>query len=79
MLQALLRITYKRWILCLFIAFALIILVWLYWRPAATPQLLRLRTWMADPAAHADWSIRVGTRCGDALMIIPTDGYIGFG
>ena len=81
MLQALLRTTRKRRILFLglFIAFVLTILVWLYWRPAATPQLLRLRTWLADPAAHADWAIQTDTRCGNALMIIPTDGYIGFG
>lgn len=50
-----------------------------YWRPAATPQLLRLRTWFADPSAHADWAIHRGERCGDALMLIPTTGYVGFG
>lgn len=57
----------------------LIILFLRFWRPAATPQLLRLRAWIADPAAHAHWAVRGGTRCGDALMLIPTDGYIGFG
>jgi len=81
LLQALLRVTRKRWIfiLCVFITFALIILGVRYWRPAATPQLLRLRAWLADPAAHADWAVQAGERCGNALMIIPTDGYIGFG
>lgn len=54
------------------------LLFW-YWRPAATPQLLRLRAWFADPAAHADWMIRRGTRCEAALMLLPTDGYVGFG
>lgn len=54
------------------------LLFW-YWRPAATPQLLRLRAWFADPAAHADWAVHRGERCGDALMLLPTDGYIGFG
>ncbi len=34
---------------------------------------------MADPAAHADWSITAGQRCGDAPMLLPTNGYIGFG
>lgn len=57
----------------------LTLLLFRYWRPAATPQLLRLSIWFADPAAHAHWSIKAGERCGDALMLIPTNGYVGFG
>ncbi|MEZ4657124.1 MAG: M23 family metallopeptidase [Caldilineaceae bacterium] len=49
-------------------------------RFTASPQQLgRLRSWFADPAAHADWAISVGERCGDAVMLLPTNGYIGFG
>lgn len=72
----------RRWMITLFLLllfFASVGLLFWYWRPSATPQLLRLRAWFADPAAHADWAVRRGTRCGDALMLLPTDGYIGFG
>lgn len=64
-------------LLCLFLA--VVGLLFRYWRPAATPQLFRLRAWFTDPAAHADWAVHRGERCGDALMLMPTDGYIGFG
>lgn len=71
----------KYWILLFFLLLLLLGggLLFRYWRPAATPQLLRLRAWFADPAAHTDWAVRRSTRCGDALMLLPTDGYIGFG
>ena len=71
----------RYWILAFFL-FLLLLgagLLFRYWRPAATTQLLRLRAWFADPAAHADWAVHGGERCRDALMLIPTDGYIGFG
>jgi len=42
-------------------------------------RLLRLRQYLADPAAHSDWQIRAGDRCGDAPFLLPTDGYVGFG
>lgn len=81
LLQNLLSRLRRSWILAFFLLLLLFGsgLLFRYWRPAATPQLLRLRTWFADPAAHADWAVRHGTRCGDALMLLPTDGYIGFG
>jgi murein DD-endopeptidase MepM/ murein hydrolase activator NlpD len=41
-------------------------------------RLLRLREFWADPAAHADWQIRAGGRCGEAPFVFPTDGYVGF-
>ncbi len=41
--------------------------------------MARLRTYLADPAAHADWQIVAGERCGDAPFILPTTGYLGFG
>jgi murein DD-endopeptidase MepM/ murein hydrolase activator NlpD len=43
------------------------------------PRLARLRTYLADPAAHPDWQLKAGERCGDAPFIIPSDGYLGFG
>lgn len=47
---------------------------------AAAEQLLRLRTWFADPAANPEWTVLAGVRCQpDAPMLLPTAGYIGFG
>ena len=34
--------------------------------------------WFRDPAGHADWAMRAGTRCGEAPFIFPTDGLIGY-
>lgn len=45
---------------------------------AASTRLVRLRQYWSDPAAHADWQIRAGERCGDAPFLLPTDGYVGF-
>ena len=47
------------------------------WRPSAV-RLARLREYRADPAAHADWALRTGDRCGDAPFAFPTDGLVGF-
>ncbi len=41
-------------------------------------RLQRLRQYWKDPAAHADWTIEAGGRCGDAPFLLPTDGLIGF-
>ncbi|MCB9156529.1 MAG: M23 family metallopeptidase [Caldilineaceae bacterium] len=46
---------------------------------ASPERLARLRSWFANPAAHADWAIAAGKRCGNAVMVQPTNGYIGFG
>jgi peptidoglycan LD-endopeptidase LytH len=43
------------------------------------PRLARLRAYLTDPAAHADWQLTAGERCGDAPFGIPTNGYLGFG
>jgi murein DD-endopeptidase MepM/ murein hydrolase activator NlpD len=32
----------------------------------------------ADPAAHSDWKMAAGTRCGEAPFIFPTTGMVGF-
>jgi len=33
---------------------------------------------LRQPAAHPDWTVRAGERCGDAPFILPTDGFIGY-
>ncbi len=45
----------------------------------ATPQIFRLRSWLAEPTRHVNWAIRAGQRCGAAPMLLPTNGYVGFG
>lgn len=38
----------------------------------------RVIDWIRNPAAHPDWAVKAGERCGGAPFIMPTDGYIGF-
>lgn len=56
------------------------VLLFLYGsRRAGTRQRAsRLRQYWSDPAAHQDWQIIAGERCGQAPFIMPTDGLIGF-
>jgi hypothetical protein len=46
-------------------------------RPSAA-RLTRLHEYWGNPAAHTDWTVHAGQRCGDAPFLMPTDGYIGF-
>jgi len=34
--------------------------------------------WISDPLGHPDWTVKAGSRCGEAPFILPTNGYIGF-
>jgi len=43
-----------------------------------SPRLPRLRQFLSNPGAHADWQIGAGERCRGAPFLQPTDGYIGF-
>lgn len=43
-----------------------------------SPRRARLGAWFTDPAAQAAWSVPAKSRCGDAPLIFPTAGYIGF-
>jgi len=38
----------------------------------------RVRAWFDDPRAHPEWTMRAGTRCGEAPFLFPTDGFAGF-
>ncbi|MEZ4870593.1 MAG: M23 family metallopeptidase [Caldilineaceae bacterium] len=69
-----------RWWPLLVIALVVVTLAFILLRPwRNTAQLVRLRAWIDDPAGHAAWSIQGGQRCANALMLLPTTGYIGFG
>lgn len=46
-------------------------------RPTAG-RLARLRAYWAEPAAHAEWAIEAGARCGQAPFLLPTSGLVGF-
>lgn len=46
---------------------------------ATFPRAARLRAYLADPAAHADWQIEAGDQCPGAPFVLPTTGYLGFG
>jgi hypothetical protein len=52
---------------------------WLYFslRPSHG-RTARLRIWLRDPSAHPDWRVGAGTRCGQAPLLFPTDGFIGY-
>jgi murein DD-endopeptidase MepM/ murein hydrolase activator NlpD len=43
-----------------------------FWRTS------QLSEWIDHPAAHPDWMVHAGTRCGEAPFLFPTDGYIGY-
>jgi hypothetical protein len=62
-------------LLVVFIVASYFALPWLRTRGA---RLVRLRQWFDDPAAHPEWSVQAGGRCGEAPFLLPTDGYIGF-
>jgi peptidoglycan LD-endopeptidase LytH len=48
------------------------------WIARQGSRLPSVRDWLRDPAAHPDWAIRAGQRCGTAPFILPTDGFVGF-
>lgn len=71
----------RRWIVFGLVVILLLALLLAWWwrQGPPTAQMTRLRAWFDNPAAHADWAIAISTRCGDAPMLLPTNGYIGFG
>ena len=47
------------------------------YRPTSE-RLLLFRGWINDPAAHPEWKLIAGSRCGQAPFLFPTDGMVGF-
>jgi len=47
-------------------------------RPFNPGRNLRVVEWIRNPAAHPDWAVKAGERCGNAPFILPTSGFIGF-
>ncbi|MGA9533495.1 MAG: M23 family metallopeptidase [Anaerolineales bacterium] len=52
-------------------------LVYLQGRPT-NARLMRVRQYRRDPAAHEDWALDGGDRCGQAPFVMPTTGFVGF-
>lgn len=68
-----------RWIFAIFIVILLVAAYFLYpWVRTRVGRMDRLRRWMNNPSAHADWAIQAGERCGEAPFSLPTSGYVGF-
>ena len=42
-------------------------------------RVSRINTFMQAPASYDAWQLVGGERCGDAPMLMPSDGYIGVG
>lgn len=71
----------RRRVLTAVILLPLLLLLTLYTfrRQLAGPRIPRIGPWFANPVAHADWQVEIGSRCGNAPMIFPTTGFIGVG
>ena len=69
----------KRLMLSIIIVAAIVGGYYLYriYRPASE-RLSLFRAWMNDPAAHPEWKLTAGSRCGQAPFLFPTDGMVGF-
>jgi hypothetical protein len=50
----------------------------LRWFTRSGSRTGRVMAWIRDAAAHPDWVLRAGSRCGEAPFQMPTSGYIGF-
>lgn len=44
----------------------------------SSPRSMRVMQWIRNPAAHPEWAIAAGDRCGGAPFRLPTDGFIGY-
>ncbi len=71
----------KRWLLGIVVVGILAgVGIYLYMNMQRTfGRSSRVVEWIRNPSAHADWAVRVGTRCApDAPFLMPTDGLIGY-
>ena len=79
-MRAILR---SKWLWRLFFAgvfFAAMLFLYIFFGSRAfRGRVSRIRPFMEDPAAYADWQLVGGQRCGDAPMLMPTDGFLGVG
>jgi hypothetical protein len=50
----------------------------LYQRPFGRQRDLRVMDWILRPGLHPDWAVQAGERCGQAPLVLPTSGFIGY-
>ncbi len=50
-----------------------------FWAVDSGGSYLRAALWLLDPAPRNAWTVTAGERCGDAPLLIPSTGYVGFG
>jgi murein DD-endopeptidase MepM/ murein hydrolase activator NlpD len=43
-----------------------------------SPRDDQVMEWIRNSSSHPDWAVEAGTRCGDAPLILPTSGFIGY-
>ena len=56
----------------------LAVLVYFLLRRGGSPRDANVVEWIRHPQAHPDWVVKASTRCGNAPLVFPTDGYIGY-
>jgi hypothetical protein len=75
-----------RRLLLTLLPFLLLILLAAVWLGPQVYRYLRTRSyrfgklgeWFQHHANHPDWTIQGGARCGNAVFLLPTSGYVGF-
>ncbi len=48
---------------------------WISRQGRRAPQVF---AWLRNPQSHPEWTIKIGERCGQAPLVMPTDGFVGF-
>jgi len=48
------------------------------WFAPSARRSAHVSAWIRNPQAHPDWEIQVGTRCVEAVFLLPTSGYVGY-
>lgn len=74
----------RYWLLALVLLAGAAAAAWWWWQPRANrpetmARVLRLRAWFADRGTHSAWEVHAGQRCANAPLLMPTNGFIGFG
>ena len=76
-----LRILRSKWIIRLVVAALVLIGAFILYvfvgSRGVRERIGRIGTFMDSPATYPNWQIKGGERCGDAPMLMPTDGFIG--
>jgi hypothetical protein len=47
-------------------------------KPSDLNRSMKIREWLSNPASYPDWAVGIGTKCGEAPFMVPTNGLIGY-